>query len=197
MITPERMSLGTRVSLAVALTLSLAQPIDSLDWRVQRAVQGGRRPVFESSMRTATRLATGATVLGALLGIALFTGPAGVPTARAVLAVLLPVNAVVEGIKRAVDRTRPDHVHDPNNSSFPSSHAANAAALAFVLSRRWPRGTPLFVTAAALVSWSRVYLNRHFLSDVLFAAVLGVAIAWLVLRWLGRRGWLWDSRVAE
>jgi membrane-associated phospholipid phosphatase len=188
------MGLRGHTSLAVALALSLVQPIESLDGRVQRAVQVGRRPAYESPMRAATRLGNSATVLGALLGIALFTGPAGLPTARAAVAVLLPLNAVVEVTKRGVGRTRPDREHDPDNASFPSSHAANAAALAVVLSRRWRRGMPWFVIAAAVVSWSRIYLNRHFLSDVLCGVMIGVAVAVLVLKWFASRGWLWNSR---
>jgi membrane-associated phospholipid phosphatase len=55
-----------------------------------------------------------------------------------------------------------------------------------VLSRRWPRLAPAFWAMAALVSASRVYLNRHYTTDVLAAVLLGTVIALLVahaMRW--------------
>lgn len=181
-----------RLALVAALSLSLLAPVESLDWEVQHAVQTARRPALEPFMRGATRLTNGATVLGALLGIAVFGGPAGVATARATLAVLLPVNLVVEGGKSAFGRMRPDASRSRSNSSFPSSHAANAAAIATVFALRWRKLAPLFVLLAALVSFSRIYLNRHFLSDVVIGAALGVAVTVIVLAWMRGRGWTWE-----
>ena len=172
------------------LGVLLLSPFESLDAWTQHATQSSRSPRLDHVAHAATEVGTPATVLGALLGIALFTGAPGPATARYALAVLVPLNATVEVIKRVTDRTRPDGRHTPSNASFPSSHAANAFALAAVLGRRWRRGVPVFWVAAAVVGWSRIYLNRHFLSDVLGAAILGVAFAWLVARWFRSRGWL-------
>ena len=180
------MTLALRVLLAVVLM----SPFESLDAWTQRATQSTRSPRGDRVAHAATDVGKPATVLGALLAIALFTGPAGPPTARYALAVLLPVNVTVEVTKRVTDRTRPDGRHTPSNASFPSSHAANAFALAAVFSRRWPRGALLFWFAAGVVAWSRIYLNRHFLSDVLFAGAIGVGFAWLVAGWFRSRGWL-------
>jgi len=67
-------------------------------------------------------------------------------------------------------------------SSFPSGHAtasfAAAAALAAEGSRWWPNQTryvtPLAYTGATMVALSRVYNNKHWSSDVLLAAAIGV-----------------------
>jgi membrane-associated phospholipid phosphatase len=176
-----------RTLLVVATTAALLQPIQSFDERVQGAVQASRAPATEGVMRAATRVGNPGLVFGGLLAIAVLGGPVGVATARAALAVLLPVNAVVELMKLGFGRTRPDHVPDRRNSSFPSSHAANAFALATVLARRWRRGAPVFVGVAGIVAFSRVYLNRHYVSDVVVGAAIGVACAILVEAWQARR----------
>ena len=178
--------------LRLALGLAMLGPIQRLDESVQRAVQAGRRPALEGPMRAASSTRQGAVVTGALLIVALATGPAGPATARTALAVLVPVNALVEGLKMSVDRQRPDGSRTRANSSFPSSHAANAAALALVLGRRWRRLAPAFGLLAAVVACSRIYLNRHFLSDVLFGAAIGVGVGWLTFEWLRARGWTWQ-----
>jgi membrane-associated phospholipid phosphatase len=178
----------------VALALALLSPIVQFDQEVQRAVQDGRRPGLEPIMRGASDTRHGAVICGGLLLVAIATGPAGPATARLALLALAPVNAAVELIKLAVGRTRPDGSRPRGNSSFPSSHAANAFALALVLGLRWPRLSPAMWLLAALVAFSRIYLNRHFLSDVLVGAGLGVALSWLALRWARGRGWSWPAR---
>jgi membrane-associated phospholipid phosphatase len=181
-----------RIALVAALAFALPAPIERLDWTVQHAVQSARRPAFEPIMRGATRLTNGAPVFGGLLGVAVFGGPAGVATARAALVALLPVNAAVEATKHSFGRMRPDGSRSRSNASFPSSHAANAASLATVLAWRWRRLMPAFVALAALVSFSRIYLNRHFLSDVLGGVLLGLAVTLVVMAWLRSRGWTWE-----
>ena len=178
----------------VALVLALLAPIEQLDQRVQDAVQAARRPELEGPMRTASSTRQGAVVTGGLLIIALATGPLGPATARTALLVAVPVNLAVEALKLTVNRTRPDGDRHRANSSFPSSHAANAAALALVLGLRWRRLALLFGVLAGVVGCSRVYLNRHFLSDVLCGAAIGVGLGWLMFRWLRERGWTWHPR---
>ena len=144
-------------------------------------------------MRAASGYGRGAIVFAGLLAVALVTGPAGPATARVAIVALAPVNLVVEGLKWSVNRRRPDGEHRRSNSSFPSSHAANASAMALVLGRRWRRLAPGFWLLAAWIGFSRIYLNRHFLSDVLIGAAIGVGIGWLTLRWLRARGWTWEG----
>jgi len=102
------------------------------------------------------------------------------------VAALLPVNVVVESLKWGVGRTRPDGDTNRRNSSFPSSHAANAFTVAAVITRRWRRAAIPAWLAALTVAYSRLYLDRHWLSDALFALLLGVGGAWLAV-WIMRR----------
>jgi undecaprenyl-diphosphatase len=178
----------------VALALALLAPVQQLDDRVQHAVQEGHTPALDAAMRYSSSSRGNLVVAFGLLVVAIATGPAGPATARAALGVLIPVNVVVELTKRAVNRTRPDGEADRGNASFPSSHAANAAALAMVLSLRWPRLAPVFVLYAGFVAFSRIYLNRHFLSDVLCGVIIGVGVGWLGFLAMRARGWTWLPR---
>lgn len=173
--------------LAAFLVLSLLAPVDAWDHRVESAIQTLRRPALEWAMHALTDACNPTTASATLLAIAAFGGPAGAATARFALAVLVPTNLAVEGLKRATFRARPDGEHKRSNAAFPSSHAANAFAFAVVFARRWRRFAPGFYVAAALVAWSRLYLNRHFPTDVLVGALIGFGFAWLLAR-------VWDAR---
>jgi undecaprenyl-diphosphatase len=172
---------------ALALAASLVAPVESLDGQLQRRVQAGRSPALDRVAETVMDVTKPQVVFGGLLLVAAFGGPAGPAIARHALYALVPANVVVEVTKRAVDRHRPEGEHKRSNASFPSSHAANAAALAWVLGWHWRRAAPFLALFALAVAAARVYLNRHFASDVLVGVIVGLASGWLVTRTLGRR----------
>ena len=80
---------------------------------------------------------------------------------------------VVQGLKFAVGRTRPD---GSDTLSFPSGHTASAFATATVLERRfgWKVGIPAYALGGYIAA-SRMADNRHHLSDVLVGAAVGIA----------------------
>lgn len=100
-------------------------------------------------------------------------------------------------IKDLTQRLRPGH--DPRLENivrlldgkggmygFVSSHAANVFGLATITSlifRRRAYSISIFLWAAT-VSYSRVYVGRHFPGDVIFGALLGILIALLFYRLL-------------
>lgn len=102
-------------------------------------------------------------------------------------------------IKNTVQRFRPTHdpeignlVNTLNNYrggkyGFVSSHAANSFALAIftslILKNRW--FTVFIFFWAALVSYSRIYLGVHYPGDILFGALLGIALGMFTF-------WLWN-----
>lgn len=59
--------------------------------------------------------------------------------------------------------------------SFPSNHAANMFALATFLSLVLRRGSWAFLTFAALVAYSRVYVGVHYPLDIFGGMFLGIA----------------------
>jgi membrane-associated phospholipid phosphatase len=97
-------------------------------------------------------------------------------------------------LKSAVGRRRPDVA--PNTAfsfrpfvfkgnSFPSGHTTVAFALATSLSGEtkdhWT--DLLFYSAATLTGYARINDDRHWLSDIVFGAGLGIVSARLVQRW--------------
>jgi undecaprenyl-diphosphatase len=172
---------------SLCLVLALLAPAESLDWAVQRAVQSHRMPALEGVMRASTDVGRPLVVAVVLGAIAAFDRTGGLRLAATALATLVPTNALVEGLKRLTFRARPDGEHKRSNASFPSGHAANAFAIAWVFSRRWRKLAPGFFAAACLIAISRVYLNRHFTSDVAVGAAIGMACGWFVSWFLQRR----------
>ena len=78
------------------------------------------------------------------------------------------------GIKAVVKSPRPDN--EKELDSFPSCHATTAFAVARVQSHYHPDYAALWYGGAALISYSRVDLNRHRIGDVLIGAGLGYLV---------------------
>jgi membrane-associated phospholipid phosphatase len=123
-------------------------------------------------------------------------------------ALLLPLVFAATGlgsfaVKIAVGRQRPFMLHEPQPTfasawerrldrrfqSFPSSDVMVAAGLAmtlFLLLESGPARYALFAIPA-YSAFGRVLIARHYPSDCLAAAALGMVVAWLLWRWQERR----------
>jgi len=78
--------------------------------------------------------------------------------------------------------------------SFPSSHAANSFAAAVFLGATFKSVRMGFFTAAAVISFSRVYVGVHYPLDVIAGAMVGIFSGVLFLRtarivWSALSGW--------
>ncbi len=131
-------------------------------------------------------------------GIAVWRGRRSGPARRQAIRALgvagVSSTLVNAGVKKLVDRERPDRsdlrisnagvpVRAPKTSSFPSGHTLAAFCSAAVLSRPGDRrGNALLYTAAGLIGVSRIHLGHHHASDVAGGVVIGTALGLVVRR---------------
>lgn len=82
---------------------------------------------------------------------------------------------LVNGIKYSVQRLRPD---GSTHNSFPSGHTATAFMTATMLHKEYEGRSPWFsiggYVLAAITGVSRVLNNRHWMSDVVAGAAIGI-----------------------
>jgi undecaprenyl-diphosphatase len=96
--------------------------------------------------------------------------------------------AAANGLRMPAGRARPNSgapagLHglsfDDAYHSFCSAHAASTFSAATALALGCPAvGVPAAGLAAG-VAWSRVYLRRHYPSDVLCGSMLGIGVGWV------------------
>ena len=158
-----------------------------LEWAT-RALNYGGRPVY-------ALVALG----GAYAGGRLADAPKLSSSAAHVATALLAAGVANGTLKYAVGRERPSRTSDPLRfrpfspsnrwQSFPSGHAVVAFSLAASVSEEADRPwvTALTYTGASLVGWSRIYDDKHWTSDVVGGALVGVFTTRATLRALHRR----------
>lgn len=103
-----------------------------------------------------------------------------------VLASVVAAGLTTGALKEITGRFRPDTTTDPyvfrpftNHDAFPSGHATMAFALATSLSAEIhrPWATALLYAGATGTAWSRLNDQKHWLSDVLAGATVGITAA--------------------
>lgn len=105
----------------------------------------------------------------------------------AVASTSLVANVVVKNIARRPRPSRPlehyadspggvGHVPMPSTTSFPSGHAAAAAAFATAVAVEWPAAALPFAVFAALVGYSRVHTGVHYPFDVAGGWAVGIGM---------------------
>jgi len=70
----------------------------------------------------------------------------------------------------------------PDIDSFPSGHATSVFAVATIFAAYYPRLRLVLYALAAAISLGRVYLERHYVSDIVAGAAVGVVVAVLLYR---------------
>ena len=159
----------------------------TLAWAT-RALNHGGRPAYAA-----------VAVGGAYAGGRLAGAPELSSSAAHVGAALLASGIANGTLKYVVGRERPSDTRDPfrfrpfNASnrwqSFPSGHSVVAFSLAASVSEEAGRPwvTALTYGGASLVGWSRIYDDKHWTSDVVGGALLGVLVSRTTLRALHHR----------
>ncbi len=110
-------------------------------------------------------------------------------------------------LKHLVGRPRPDSgamsmlpigpSYTPNFDSFPSGHATSVFAVACAFSYFYPRlRWPLYLLAIC-ISFGRLYLDRHYVSDVLAGALIGITVTTVLLQYKDSLPSFRSSRTAD
>ena len=120
----------------------------------------------------------------AVIGLSLLTVTYGKEknrqTGRLMSSAFLGSSLIVYTAKRLINRRRPLDIRDTDTPALPSGHTANAFAMATILGNRHPKlRIPLYI-GAGMVGFSRIYLGRHYVSDVLMGATVGTGVGLLV-----------------
>ena len=189
----RRLALGaTAGGLAIAAAFALD------DW----ANGVTRRPVGSGQLKAilaASRCwGDGVTLVGIVIG-AIAMQPKRWKSLAGVLIVTLVCGGIVDRSKLISARKRPDETHPApardswtvpenagRNSSFPSGHSATAFAFARGLSLVYPPLAPVGVALASSTAASRMFEQRHYLSDCTVGGLFGWFAAGLL--WNAARG---------
>lgn len=168
----------------VGVVLLVIAAAVALDGRVAAGASSWKHTVLDRLVGTLNPVGSGVTLLVVCAGVGL-VGRVGrrsrLHEAAWLGAVTFMIAGLVEySLKYLVGRPRPDAVLDVD--SFPSGHATSVFAVATIFAAFYPRlRWPLYALAAAVAA-GRVYLMRHYVSDVLAGAIIGVVIASLLLQ---------------
>jgi undecaprenyl-diphosphatase len=135
--------------------------------------------------------------IGVAGGLALSGRSGRRAAARGLVALSVASAATNVLLKRASGRPRPpaglvpaarEPRRTPFTTSFPSGHAASAAAFTTAVALELPWTCVPLVPLAAAVAASRVVIGVHYPSDVVAGAALGMTSATVTRRCLGRAG---------
>jgi membrane-associated phospholipid phosphatase len=187
--------------LAAFVSVGAFWALMQLDPLFREMIAGWRTPGFRAAMEWGTGFGQG-WVLGAIgLAVALIGRRLGrLELSRAGLVAvpaLIASGLLARAVKILIGRPRPGMVDQglahwgpslaAGYNSFPSGHATSAFTLAAVLAAAAPSWRPALYGLAALVAFSRVAVDAHFVSDVVAGGLLGWAVGRLAMRLAARR----------
>jgi len=187
------------IALATVAVIALVAAF-FLDHAAAAWIGAHSSPELKRAMQTVSRVGDWpAHLIAGLLGIAIAFVMKSKTWMRIFLAMLVALalaGVTARVVKLATGRARPSvkteaHWNGPRYSSkyhaFPSGHTASSTAFFVALFlKRKKIGAPLLLIPV-LIALSRMVVGAHYLSDVTFAAILGVICAVVATRWLSTR----------
>ncbi|MGH3931130.1 MAG: phosphatase PAP2 family protein, partial [Pseudonocardiaceae bacterium] len=164
------------VDLAISRRIGQLPP-SPLDTVMKGLTTAANHSVLWFAIAAALTIRKGATRRAGLRGVLAIAATSF--TANAVLKPLLPRH-------RPPAQDLPGYqalVCIPTSSSFPSGHAASAAAFSVAVVMECPKAGLVIAPLAAAVAYSRVHVGVHWTSDVVVGAAVGTGIALSTRRW--------------
>jgi len=159
-------------------------PVSRADEGLQRLTASANHGLLWVAVAAVLAVRQGVTRRAALRGLVSLGGASFI--ANILLKALLPR-------RRPAAELLPEErrlIRRPMSSSFPSGHAASAAAFATAVAMESPRSALVVAPLAATVAYSRVHTGVHWSSDVLAGAAVGSGVALATRRW-------WPVREAD
>ena len=137
-----------------------------------------QEPIW-TGMESVSKLGDYRGVMGASILLMAYGNESHRETGKLLSSAYMGAGIITFGMKRLVGRKRPLD-ETLGNPAMPSGHASITFSVATILGYRYPKWRiPLYI-GAGLVSFSRVYLGRHYTSDVVVGAAIGTATGVLV-----------------
>jgi undecaprenyl-diphosphatase len=152
-------------------------PVTDADEGVKRLTRSANHSLLWFAIAAVLAVRKGVTRRAAMRGVVSVTGASF--TANVVLKTLFPRRrppAELLPEQRRLSRR-------PTSSSFPSGHAASAAAFATAVAMESKRTGAVIAPLAAAVAYSRVHTGVHWGSDVVAGAAVGSGVALATRRW--------------
>ena len=149
-----------------------AVAVESLDPRAARMTwSSGAQNIFKPGKTAGSFLAQSGGALATYAAGRIRHSPRVAEVGASLFRAQMVAQTTTQAIKFAANRTRPDGT----GRSFPSGHSAAMFATATVFQSEfgWKAGAPAYV-AASWVAASRVQANKHFISDVVAGATVGI-----------------------
>src|SRR3954464_2092148 len=193
------MSIQTPPARARATAAGWLRDAERVDVAVYAAIAATDTPSLDRAMARLSAAADRSRLnVAAATVIAATGGRRGVRAARAGLVAVGASAALVNAALKPLGRRRRPgrdaagvplarQVPMPRSTSWPSGHTASAFAFATGAGSVLPRTSPLLLSLAALVGYSRVHTGVHYPGDVVAGALVGTALAQLTHGALGRR----------
>jgi len=176
---------------AIVLLLLLLGAALVFDGLVAASIPHCQSPLLNAAVDIINPIGSGVTLLIVCVALAVVSRRLRRPRlhdAACIAALAFASAGLIEfSLKHLVGRPRPDAAlasagllgpsFAPDIDSFPSGHATSVFAVATIFAAYYPRlRWPLYALAAA-IAVGRVYLARHYVSDIIAGGALGVIVA--------------------
>ncbi len=122
-------------------------------------------------------------ILGVSLLLCAFGDDKMFETGKLAGAAFMEAGFIAYSLKHIIGRSRP--LNDSEKDSFPSGHTTLAFSMATVAGHAYTRLRIPLYTIALGTAFARIYLGRHYLSDVIAGAAIGTLVGAHIIHYRG------------